>query len=106
MRPPPAKVLFEAELSVNRIVDVFVLKVSPVVVAKLHVVPAVVQDQVPEPIVTVRVFALEEAMSENVTLNPLALKTPLLIVKVPVLPEFAKLSCSVRVPPTISILKA
>ena len=89
-------------LPVRSIVAVPGLRVNPVVVAMFQTVVAavLVRVQVPEPIVMVRVLALELSKVAQVTLKPLASNVAEATPKLPmtICPEQAKLSSSVVVP--------
>lgn len=99
--PPPEKIQAVLLVSVNLMVEVLAFKVRFVVVAVVQVgagLCAVVIVHVPEPMVIVLLLELLESQLPKVRLLLFASKVPLFKVAPAVT---VKLSCSVKVPPTI-----
>lgn len=74
---PLENVLDEAEASFINIVEVPAFRVRFVTVPVFHTVPVPVSVQVPDPMVRVRTLVLLDEKERVLTLNPLALKVPL-----------------------------
>jgi hypothetical protein len=67
-KPPPEKVRADVDGLESRILAVSLLRVRPVVVAVLHIVPVPLSVHKPEPIVRVRVLELLDKNEEHVIL--------------------------------------